>query len=59
LEVLSPTTARVTLREGRYRQIRRMFHRVGCRVIKLHRERIGEYTLPDDLRPGDWCALPA
>lgn len=59
LEMLSPTTARVALHEGRYRQIRRMFHRVGCRVIKLHREQIGEFSLPDDLSPGDWRALPA
>lgn len=58
LELLSPTTARVTLHEGRYRQIRRMFHRVGCRLTGLHRERIGDYPLPPDLAPGDWRPIP-
>lgn len=57
LDLLSPHTARITLHEGRYRQVRRMFHRVGCKVIKLHRERIGEFVLPDDLAPGDWRPL--
>jgi len=57
LKILSPTTARVTLHEGRYRQIRRMFHRVGCRVTALHRERIGDYHLPDNLLPGEWRHL--
>ena len=54
LEILSDTTARVTLHEGRYRQIRRMFHRVGCKVTQLHRESIGDFTLPNDLPPGEW-----
>lgn len=54
LELLSETAARVTLHEGRYRQIRRMFHRVGCRVTSLHRESIGDYRLPPDLALGEW-----
>ena len=55
LEILTTTTARVTLHEGRYRQVRRMFHRVGCKVIALHRESIGEYKLQGNLKVGEWC----
>jgi 16S rRNA pseudouridine516 synthase len=59
LEILTPRTARVNLCEGRYRQVRRMFHRVGCRVMTLHRERVGNIALPDDLESGDWRRVPA
>tara|TARA_B110000483_G_scaffold151746_1_gene180553 strand:- start:3294 stop:3962 length:669 start_codon:yes stop_codon:yes gene_type:complete len=57
LEILTTTTARVTLHEGRYRQVRRMFHRVGCQVTALHRESIGDIQLPSDLVPGAWRSL--
>jgi len=57
LERLSENTARVTLHEGRYRQVRRMFHRVGCQVTALHRESIGDIHLPTDLLPGHWRSL--
>jgi 16S rRNA pseudouridine516 synthase len=54
LEILEERRARVTLHEGRYHQIKRMFHRVNNRVISLHRERIGSLALPPDLLPGEW-----
>jgi 16S rRNA pseudouridine516 synthase len=57
LELLDDRRARVTLHEGRYHQVKRMFHRVGCRVITLHRESIGGLQLPENLRPGAWRAL--
>jgi len=57
LEILGPQLARVTLHEGRYHQIKRMFHRVGCRVSSLHRESIGHIHLSDDLGPGEWREL--
>ena len=41
LEILGERRARVTLQEGRYHQIKRMFHRVENRVVALHRESIG------------------
>lgn len=55
LEILSARTARLTLREGRYHQVKRMFHRVQKRVVALHRERIGGITL--DVPLGQWRAL--
>jgi 16S rRNA pseudouridine516 synthase len=57
LEVLSPTEARVSVIEGRYHMVRRMFAAVGNHVDALHRERLGGLTLPDDLAPGDWRLL--
>jgi 16S rRNA pseudouridine516 synthase len=53
LEPLSPTTARLTITEGRYHQVRRMFAAVGNHVEALHRDRIGGLDLPQDLRPGE------
>jgi 16S rRNA pseudouridine516 synthase len=57
LEVLSPTEARVSVIEGRYHMVRRMFAAVGNHVEALHRERLGGLPLPDDLEPGQWRLL--
>ncbi len=57
LEVLSPTEARLTVTEGRYHMVRRMFAAVGNHVEALHRERVGGLALPDDLAPGEWRLL--
>ncbi|MFT3785447.1 MAG: pseudouridine synthase [Tepidisphaeraceae bacterium] len=51
LDVIDPTHARLTIREGRYHQVRRMFAAVGNHVVALHRERFGPLTL-GDLQPG-------
>ena len=48
----SPTEAVVTIVEGRYHQVRRMFAALGNRVVALHRDRVGGFALPDDLPPG-------
>jgi 16S rRNA pseudouridine516 synthase len=40
--------------EGKYHQVKRMVAASGNRVEGLHRERIGEYALPDDLAEGQW-----
>jgi len=57
LEVLSPTEARLTVTEGRYHMVRRMFAAVGNHVEALHRERVGGLALPDNLAPGEWRLL--
>ncbi len=57
LEVLSPTEARLTVTEGRYHMVRRMFAAVGNHVEGLHRERVGGLALPEDLAPGQWRLL--
>jgi 16S rRNA pseudouridine516 synthase len=52
LEPLSETSAQLTVTEGRYHQVRRMFAAVGNHVETLHRDRIGALELPADLEPG-------
>jgi 16S rRNA pseudouridine516 synthase len=58
LEVLGPRQARLTLTEGRYHQVRRMFAAVGNHVEALHRSRIGGLAL-GDLQSGQWRTLDA
>jgi 16S rRNA pseudouridine516 synthase len=53
LEITGERTATVTLTEGRYHQVRRMFASQGYRVEALHRARFGEYTL-EGLAEGEW-----
>ncbi|MEO8926808.1 MAG: pseudouridine synthase [Caulobacteraceae bacterium] len=57
LEPLSATTCRLTVSEGRYHQVRRMFAAVGNHVTALHRDRIGALDLPVDLPPGRFRIL--
>ncbi len=54
METLSPTEALLTLTEGRYHQVRRMFAAVGNHVVALHRESMGGLDLPADLAAGEY-----
>lgn len=56
LEVVDARNARITLIEGRYHQVRRMFAAVGNHVETLHRSRIGGLTL-GSLTAGEWRML--
>ncbi len=56
LETLAPQRARLTLHEGRYHQVRRMFAAVGNHVEALHRVSVGGLAL-GDLPSGEWRAL--
>ena len=56
-EALSATEAMVTISEGRYHQVRRMFAAVGNHVLGLHRDVVGALELPDDLAPGQYRLL--
>ena len=57
LEQLGPKQASLTITEGRYHQVRRMFAAVGNHVTALHRDRIGGLDLPDDLAESAWRIL--
>lgn len=56
MEVIGPRHARLTVTEGRYHQVRRMFAAVGNHVEALHRSLIGGLDL-DGLEPGQWRLL--
>ena len=57
LNLLSAREAELTLTEGRYHQVRRMFAATGSTVLTLHRARFGPLEL-GDLPAGQWRELP-
>ena len=59
LELLAPRQARLTLHEGRYHQVKRMFGHFNNKVTRLHRERMGPLTLDPHLQPGQYRQLTA
>lgn len=57
METIDARHARLTLIEGRYHQVRRMFAATGNRVLGLHRSRTGMLDLAG-LGPGQWRIVP-
>jgi 16S rRNA pseudouridine516 synthase len=57
LTLLSAREAELTLTEGRFHQVRRMFAAGGAHVLTLHRARFGSLEL-GDLPAGQWRELP-
>jgi 16S rRNA pseudouridine516 synthase len=55
LEVVEPKEALLTITEGKFHQVKRMFAAVGNRVVSLHREQIGEVCL--NVEVGQWRHL--
>lgn len=53
LEITGINTGLVTLTEGRYHQIKRMFGCYGAKVVELQRIGMGNFMLPDDLKIGE------
>lgn len=59
LTVLSGKTARLSIVEGRYHQVKRMFGHFDNKVLRLHRESMGPLTLDPSLKPGEYRPLRA
>jgi len=59
METGDATHCAVTLTEGRYHQVRRMFAALGNHVEALHRDRVGGLDLPADLPAGEFRVLDA
>jgi 16S rRNA pseudouridine516 synthase len=57
LEATGASEALLTIVEGRYHQVRRMFAAAGNHVTALFRISVGALTLPDDLAPGEFVLL--
>lgn len=56
METISAREVRLTITEGRYHQVKRMFEAVGNKVVALHRSAIGTLTL-GDLAEGEFLLL--
>lgn len=57
LEIIEPQLVRLTITEGKYHQVKRMFAAVGNHVVGLHRESIGKIELDAELALGEWRYL--
>ncbi|MBV4454339.1 MULTISPECIES: 16S rRNA pseudouridine(516) synthase [Pseudomonas] len=57
LALLGPRTARLSILEGRYHQVKRMFGHFDNKVVSLHRERMGPLVLDAELAPGQYRPL--
>lgn len=57
LEIIETHIAYLTLTEGKYHQVKRMFAAIGNKVLELHRDRIGNIALDENLALGEYRAL--
>ena len=57
LEQISKQYYRITIREGKFHQIKRMFHAVGSEVVYLKRLSMGSLILDESLKPGQYRPL--
>ena len=57
LQILSPDEALVTLQEGKFHQVKRMFHAVGSEITFLERVKFGSLRLDRTLERGEWRYL--
>ena len=56
-ERVSDHLLRLTVTEGKYHQVKRMVAAASNRVVALHRVAIGDFQLPENLKPGEWIWL--
>ncbi|MDO4296199.1 MAG: pseudouridine synthase [bacterium] len=57
LRILSESKMLLTIREGKFHQVKRMFEALGCRVCYLKRLSMGSLVLDESLNPGEYRAL--
>lgn len=57
LEILDENTARITITEGKYHQIKRMFGTQGLGVNELKRLTVGTLEMPNDLQEGEYTEI--
>ena len=57
LDVLDERRVLLSVADGKYQQIKRMFAELGNHVESLHRTQVGDIVLDEDLEPGDYRAL--
>ena len=57
LDMVTPTEVLLTITEGKYHQVKRMFAAIGNKVVGLHREQVGGIALDPVLEAGQWRYL--
>lgn len=57
LDIVTPTEVLLTITEGKYHQVKRMFAAIGNKVVGLHREQVGRLALDPALEAGQWRYL--
>lgn len=57
LEIITPKEVILTIHEGKYHQVKRMFAALSNRVVSLHREQVGAICLDKNLEQGAWRFL--
>lgn len=57
LTLITPTEVLLTIHEGKYHQVKRMFAAEGNKVVRLHREAIGQIELDATLAEGEYRLL--
>ncbi len=57
LEIIDDYNVNITISEGRYHQVKRMFAALGNKVVALHRWRIGDIVLDETLEEGEFKPL--
>ncbi|WP_101875362.1 pseudouridine synthase [Lachnoclostridium edouardi] len=55
--IVNGNQARLTIKEGKFHQVKRMFQAVGCQVTYLKRLSMGSLTLDENLKPGEYRPL--
>lgn len=57
LEIIDDKEVLLTIHEGKYHQVKRMFAALGNKVEALHRESVGDIVLDEMLEPGEYRYL--
>lgn len=57
LERISSDKVYLTIHEGKFHQVKKMFHAVGCEVTYLKRVSMGNLKLDESLKPGEYRPL--
>ncbi len=57
MEVIDENEVLLTIHEGKYHQVKRMFAALGNKVVGLHREKVGDIVLDENLEPGEYRYL--
>ncbi|MBP5445999.1 MAG: rRNA pseudouridine synthase [Acholeplasmatales bacterium] len=57
VEILGDNKCNITISEGKFHQVKRMFEHINCKVTYLKRIRIGNIVLDDNLKEGDYIEI--